>query len=207
MVIRMGVQYTPVNEAYDTGTSLNHMLVVDCWQDVVKAYLRGQFNKIISSIKTQTKSWEVRMTEELYIANLTDDTKQAWLEVQSMSRHRAVQLAENILRRGESTGHMLALLARSQQTSSFITAISDRGGFLKLQMADRVFCTFYVDLYSAKVQLSSSQIDDFLDSCSLPCLSTSDTKLLYAPLTDEELSLALKQSHNGKKTGAGRPPI
>lgn len=70
----------------------------------------------------------------------------------------------------------------------------------------QIFCTFYVDLYSSKVQPSSSEIDDFIDSCSLSYLSTSDAKLLNAPLTEEELSLALQQSHNVKSPGAGRPP-
>lgn len=40
----------------------------------------------------------------------------------------------------------------------------------------------------------------------LPCLSTSDAELLNAPLTVEELSLALQLSHNGRSPGVGGLP-
>lgn len=68
--------------------------------DTTKAYMRGQFIKIINWIKTNMKAWETevcrtfRETEGKYIANPTEDTKRAWLGIQSMSRQLALQLAE-----------------------------------------------------------------------------------------------------------------
>lgn len=80
------------------------------------------------------------------MANPNDDTKRAWLEAQSIYRHLALQLAENKcfflqhkhFQEGETTRHMLAILANTQQAFSFITAISNYRGSLQLQAADIV---------------------------------------------------------------------
>lgn len=59
---------------------------------MAKAYMRGQFIKLITHIKSDTKAWEtmvcreVTETEDRYITNPMVDTKWAWLEAQSMSR-------------------------------------------------------------------------------------------------------------------------
>ncbi|XP_073491350.1 protein mono-ADP-ribosyltransferase PARP15-like [Aquarana catesbeiana] len=53
----------------------------------------------------------------------------------------------------------------------------------------------------APVQPTGEQIDDFLEQCELPRLSASDVNMLNAQLTEEELSIALAQSHNNKSPG------
>lgn len=103
---------------------------------------------------------------------------------------------------------MLAVLARNQQASSYITLLSDSKGspFTHTVNSMNIFCTFYVDLYFTKVQPTSLEINEFLDNCELPCLSTSDREQINAPLTLEELSSALAYSHNSKSPGADSLP-
>lgn len=74
--------------------------LAEVW-DASKAYLRGQFIKLINRIKTETKSWEqfviskAQRMESAYVANPSANTKWAWLASQSLSRQVAIQLAEN----------------------------------------------------------------------------------------------------------------
>lgn len=93
------------------------------------------------------------------------------MAAQSMSKQVAFQLAENKqfflqqkhFEEGEFTGHILAMLIRTQQVSSYISAIQDAQGLVHCSSADvlHVFCTFYVDLYSAKVHATKAEIAAF----------------------------------------------
>lgn len=57
------------------------------------------------------------------------------------------------------------------------------GIFFKTQTPDivRTFRSFYVDLYTSKVQPSDLEIGGFFDDCVLPRLSASDAGLLNPP--------------------------
>lgn len=64
-----------------------------------------------------------------------------------------------------------------------------------------MFCTFYIDLYSANVHPTKAEIAAFLDSCFLLRLSSSDMQMLNAPLTEKEHYTDLKQAPNRKSPG------
>lgn len=72
---------------------------IDIVWETTKAFLHGQFIKVVSHIKTSTKEWEnsdeAQCSEARYVADPTDDTKSSWLAAQSMLMDLSLQLAEN----------------------------------------------------------------------------------------------------------------
>lgn len=169
------------------------------------------WNRMEQSVLEEAHSSEVN-----YIANPTDDTKRSWLAAQSMLRDLSLQLAENkrfFLQQshfdeGENTGHMLAMLSKSQQPSSLIGVVHYIQGvpcYTTKSIMD-VFKLFFQDVYSSKVQPSQEDICSFLEKYPIPCLSDSDSALLSAPLTEEELLEALAHAQNSRAPGADGLP-
>lgn len=104
---------------------------------------------------------------------------------------------------------MLAVIARSQQpppvvhsiTTSSTLTVTDTPSILK------EFCSFYQNLYSSRVSYPAEELTQFLDSITLLQLQDTDKKLLNAPLTLEELQLALAEFPNSKAPGNDGLPI
>lgn len=98
---------------------------------------------------------------------------------------------------------MLALLAKSQQSSSHIGAVTDTRGTLHHSTKDimDVFKQFFQDVYSSKLQPSHEVVCSFLDRYPMPCLPASETALLNAALTEEELLESLAYAQNGLAPG------
>lgn len=133
-----------------------------------------------------------------------------------MLKDLPLQLAENKrfflqqshFEEGECTGHMLAMLAKSQQSSSLIGAITDPMGVSchTTKSIKDVFKLFFQDVYSSKVQPSQDDICSFLDKYPIPCLSDSDSALLSALLTEEELLEAIAHAQNSRAPGTDGLP-
>lgn len=79
-----------------------------------------------------------------------------------MLKHLSLQLAENKrfflqqkhFEEGETTGHMLAMLAKSLQPPSHIVAVKDAQGApcYSTQSIKDSFSIFFQDVYTSKVQ-------------------------------------------------------
>lgn len=111
--------------------------------NALKAFLRGQFIQIISSIKTETKAWEifvlqeVKEVESVFIANPTDHTEKRWLEAQALAQQCLTKaenkhffLQQKFYEEGENTSHMIAMMAISNRGIAFISAVKDTSGMV-----------------------------------------------------------------------------
>lgn len=69
--------------------------------DMLKALLKGQFNKMSSSIKTETRSWEqfvvqeVKKAEAMYVDLPSTHTEKIWVEAQRLAKQVFLTKAEN----------------------------------------------------------------------------------------------------------------
>lgn len=115
---------------------------------------------------------EAQRTEATYVADPSDDSKRAWLASQSVLSQLSLQLAKNKcfflqqkhFEEGENAGHMLALLAKTQQSPSHIAAVTDAYGVphYSTQAIIKIYRDFFKDVYTSKVQ-PSSDLQSFLD--------------------------------------------
>lgn len=105
-------------------------------------------------------------------------------------------------------GHMLALLAKSQQAPSHIVIVAYAQGTLcySTQAIIHTFKNFFQDVYTSKVHPSHEDIHTFLDKYPIPCMSDTDAEQLNVPLTEEKLLEALAHAQNGKAPGADGLP-
>lgn len=106
--------------------------------DALKAHLRGLLTKQINAIKT--KDWEnlvmdeATRAEERYIAAPSSESERRWQEAQALYQQVSTTAAENkrfflqqkYFNEGENTGHLLAMIAKAQQSMTHIEAIQRR---------------------------------------------------------------------------------
>lgn len=125
-----------------------------------------------------------------------------------LAENKRFFLQQKQFEEGENRGHMLALLAKSQQASSHIVAVANPQGTICYSTQDIIdtFKDFFQEVYTSKVHPSQEDICTFLDKYPLPCISTADAGLLNAPLTEEELLEALAHTQNDKAPGADGLP-
>ena len=191
--------------------------------DTLKAFIRGMCIKEISFIKTRNRQWArdaekaVEKAEERYLLDPIPERGREWIDAQKLYRTIHLQQADNkrfftsqnYFEEGEKTGHMLSMVARSQQPSqvvhSIITStqltVTDTPSILK------EFYSFYKDLYSSKVIYPVEDLTRFLESITLPQLEEMDREHLNAPLTLEEFQVALATFPNSKAPGSDGLPI
>lgn len=100
---------------------------------------------------------------------------------------------------GNKAGHLLAYLTRPDHTPISIPWILTPQG----HVSDIVeaFLSFYRDLYVTRVQYSEGQLCDYLAHVTPPFLSTQMREELDAPLSVEELTLAILQLPTCKTPG------
>lgn len=82
--------------------------------------------------------------------------------------------------KGENTGHLLVVIARSQSPTNHIASITTASGVVTQNPWEILgaFQYFYSDLYDSKVQYAMQQLHGFLDPLELPCLGN-DTLLSH----------------------------
>lgn len=112
------------------------------------------------------------------------------------------------LEHGNKAGRLLAYLARPNYTTTSIPQIQTSLGHISDSPQETVetFLSFYTDLYATKVQDSEPQLDEYLAQISFPSLSTHTRKELEAPLSAEEIALAISQLPTHKTPGLDRFP-
>lgn len=108
-----------------------------------------------------------------------------WLEAQNLARQVSLMKAKNksfflqqkFYEEGENTGHMLAMMAKFNKGSTFISAVRDSNGNIIDTHSDiiKAFSAFYSDLYCSKISSTTAAIREFLSECSLPQLSQADS--------------------------------
>lgn len=155
----------------------------------MKAYLRGMLLKAINVHKKSNVAWEnllateVQKREAQYIQDPTPSNRSAWKDAQLIYRRTALDKAEHSrfyskchgFEKRERTGHMLAVIASSQNGTNSISSITTPGGTCTNEQCDilRSFGTFYSKLYLSKVNYPVAQLREFLDSLKLRSLSLS----------------------------------
>ena len=191
--------------------------------DTLKAFIRGMCIKEISLIKTRNRQWAyeaervVEKAEELYLQDPTPEQEGKWKDAQKIYRTIHLQQADNkrfftsqtYFEEGEKTGHMLAMIAKSQQPSQLVHSIrtSTQSTVTDTPSILKEFYSFYQDLYSSKVIYPMDDLVRFLDSITLPCLEEMDRERLNAPFSLEEFQNALATFPNSKAPGNDGLPV
>lgn len=65
---------------------------------------------------------------------------------------------------------------------------------------------FFIDVYLSKVHPSQTDLDGFLDVYPMPGFLAPDAKTLNAPLTEDEILMALEQTQHWRAPGADGLP-
>ncbi|XP_056407014.1 uncharacterized protein LOC130298133 [Hyla sarda] len=185
--------------------------------DSLKAYLRGLFIRDISIHKsfTREKGEKLRLSmvgaEHAYVSAPSQMTEEVWLQVQGdykvyleeAAEYKRFFVKQRYFECGESTGKLLASVARAQQGISFISCLRDEQG---CEVTDdngimEIMLAFYKDAYSTRVSCSEGALGEYVRSASLPCLTREQRGELDSPISLEELEQALKDANNERAPG------
>lgn len=191
--------------------------------ETMKAYLRGIFIRQISAIKSRSRAQtalfrnRVTDTEFAYLQTPTSQCKDQWLEAHKALDDHLLQQAEKkrfFLRQryyieGESSGHLLASIAKAQRGSSLITEIKTSGGDTVSDPRQILgeFHTFYRALYTSRFAKSAEDLNAFLDGLSFTTLSEEQVEFLDSPITLEEVGEAVAALQNNKSPGVDGLPL
>lgn len=96
---------------------------------------------------------------------------------------------------------MLAMMAKANRCSSFISAFTKSSGELTSSHILHTFRNFYIVTYFSKASSTLENINLFLTNCPLSSLDSSDQSILNAPLTIDELGEALALLAPAKSLG------
>ena len=110
---------------------------------------------------------------------------------------------------GSRPSHLLALRLRNDERLAEIPLIKSSEGDVLTdpKQINNEFCKYYKDLYSSSSAIDKEGCKRFLNSITLPRLSEEDGHVLGAPLTLNEIEVALKSMKKGKSPGRdGIPP-
>ncbi|XP_056408050.1 uncharacterized protein LOC130306231 [Hyla sarda] len=185
--------------------------------DSLKAFLCGLFIRdiIVPKSFTRERGEKLRLSvteaEARYVLDPTSRTKDVWLRAQGAytkyleetAEHKRFFTKQRYFECGESTGKLLASIARAQQGVTYIGCLRDSRG--REVVADEdilgVMVDFDKDTYSTKVSCTGGALADYVSRASLPSLSLEQRDRLDSPISLEELELALKDAANEKAPG------
>lgn len=124
----------------------------------------------------------------------------------SVAYNKRFFLKQKYFIRGESTGHFLSTIVRSQKGSTHVSRLVVEIGREITDGADilAAFKLFYGNLYTytSRSNGEAEALRSYLAQVSLPCLSENSRLLLDQPLTLEELERALQLAPNEKAPGS-----
>lgn len=185
--------------------------------DAMKAVTRGLYIREISKRKSKTRELtqalqqRVADTEVLYISDPTDRARADWTEAQDMLKNHMLSVADNkrfflkqkYFMEGESAGHLLATIVRSQQGPSHIARLVRDDGAEITGNVDVLneMRSFYEQLYTSRFEGDSEDLAGFLAQIQMPSLTPDSRQVLEQPLTLAELELALQMAPNDKAPG------
>lgn len=104
---------------------------------------------------------------------------------------------------GNKPGRLLARLARGRVESNIISSLLDKHGnrHFKSTEVNKLMKTFYEELYSSDCATSLENRRKFLDKINFPSLTEDQRNQLCGPVTEEEVSDAIKTLQSGKSPG------
>lgn len=107
---------------------------------------------------------------------------------------------------GESAGHLLATIVRSQQGPSCIARLIQDDGVEVTENMDilDVLQGFYEQLYSSRCEGSKEDMSRFLTQIQMPSFTAESRQVLEQPLTLAELESALQMVPKDKAPVTGR---
>lgn len=194
-----------------------------CVWDTMKAFVRGIYIREISKRKSKTRELTVAYqhrvgeAERDYVESPSAAGRVQLEEAQKSLAdhllHRADDkrffLQQKYYDQGESAGHLLATVVRSQMGSSHITKLISEDGVEVTDGNDisNVLMSFYRSLYSSGSSGNLDAMAAYLSNVSLPSLSDSSRLLLEQPISCEELEEALKLFPNDKAPGSDGLPV
>lgn len=185
--------------------------------DAFKAYIRGvtisimayenkKFHATVKDIQTQIAKFE-----RLFISSNNPQYKfklqKLRYEFNSiLSKRAGIQISNAKARfsfNANRSGKLLANYLRIKKGKTQITSIHGAHGKIALSQNEIVneFLSFYSTLYNKPDFQDVSLIDSFLKSCDLPKISQSDKIGLDAPISKDELLLAIKSLKKNKSPG------
>lgn len=141
-----------------------------------------------------------------FIEDPSAGAKADWEEAQQLLKYQMLSMAENkrfflkqkYFLEGESAGHLLATIVKSQQGSSHVARLVKEDGTEVMEGKDILdtFSCYYKPLYSSRSEGQTEGLAHCLDQISMPRISTESRQMLEQPLTLSELEQALQLSPN-----------
>ena len=136
-----------------------------------------------------------------------DKTKMK-LEVIELEKTRAAQVRSraNWIEYGERNNKFFLALEKIRAKAKIMEQIIDENGHVQNSQKDihNSQRNFFAELYSKKIEEDGieNKIFDFMQDCEVPRLSEEQRNRCEAPLTENELLIALKEMKNGSAPGS-----
>lgn len=116
---------------------------------------------------------------------------------------------QRIFEQGERAGKLLAHLARQDMSPPVVITLlgPDSVTYSDPPTVAKAFQTYFMDLYSSKVQVTTQETQTFLKDIPFPQLSESQVTELEAPLNLDEIALAIASLAPAKAPGGDGLPL
>ncbi len=186
---------------------------------MTKCAIRG-FCISFSSTLAKAKTHQFTQLENK-IQSLQNLQKQHFIEQQAtqlsslkeeydlLSHSKAEFILHEYYFESERPSNLLALRLKECESKAYISTIksSDDQVTTNPVAINEIFKGFYTNLYKAKTDFDEPICKQYLDKLELPQISQIDKESLEAPLSLEELHVALKNLQKGKSLGLDGLPL
>lgn len=105
----------------------------------------------------------------------------------------------------EHAGRLLEYRPKSKSSHHRTSTIKD--SLENMHMAQRHISQFYPNLYTENLNVTSEEINMFLDFLTMPHISGIQKEILETPLSIDEVTLALRDMNNNKSLGSDEFPV
>ena len=191
--------------------------------DTLKAYLRGQIisytkglkkkhgaelSALESEISELEKTYQRGPTKDLYRLLVNKTLKYNILNTYQAER-AITKSKQRYYELGEKAHKVLAWQLKAEESKRTINAIETLTKEISFDPTEinNTFKKYYEDLYTSQSSDDLSEIDSFLSSLNLPCLSGEDSERLSEHFSVPELLEAIKSLPSNKSPGEdGFPP-
>lgn len=191
--------------------------------EACKCAIRGfcisfsSFQKKMRNKRFSELEQEVGDLERLQSEQFSEDRANSLSVLKSEYNAISLQKSEFILHRtklkyyfhGDRPSRLLAWRLKQNEARASINAIKDKQGKIITSPVgvNKIFRSFYEDLYTSDITFNHQKCTDFLNRLSLPKLDPSESDFLERPVTLDELRRAAESLNKDKSPGSdGIPP-
>lgn len=187
-----------------------------------KAYIRGKMiaksskrkkeqNDNIKKLEAELNSMEKELARH-YSDSLFQNICKCKFQIHDIFNKKAeyamFRLKTRFYESGEKTGRLLARQLMEQNSAHIIPAVRAGGSLITSSKGiNDVFRDFYENLYRSSGIMNESSAKEFFSGINLRTLSSDQVALLDAPITQEEVKIAISSMNKGKSPGSDGLPV